>query len=1035
MKLSDVAIKRPVFASMLSLALVLFGAIAYQRLTVRELPDIDPPIISVQTTLRGANARVMESSVTDILEEELSTLEGLRTLTSSSAEQLSNITLEFTLDRDIETVAQDVRDKVSRVRGRLPIDIEEPVIAKQDADARPFFYLSLAAPGVDLLDVTNIADRVVKQRLQTIPGIGQATILGQRRYAMRVWVDPAALAARGLTVQDVSQAIRTRNVEVPAGRIESSQREFTVRSLGQLRTPEEFADIVVSNVGGVPVKLGDLARVAIGPENERSVFRYNGTTGVGIGIIRQSKANQLDVAEAVYAALPEIQAALPAGMTIRPSFDASAFVRRSISEAQRTLLEAAVLVVVIIFVFLRNMRATIIPAFAIPTSIIAVFAVMLALGYSINNFTLLALTVAIGIVVDDAIIVLENAYRHQEELGKDPETAAREGTSEIGFAVIATTASLIAVFVPLAFLQGNTGRLFNEFGLALAGSVLISSVVALTLIPMLCAKILRVPTTHGPVYQALERGFNWLANGYAAVLARTLRHPVLVGITTVALLGGAVLVFGTLPREFIPPDDRGIIFGGIVAPEGATLAFTDRYAAEAERILGEEDGVLSVFSSVGGVGGGASGGSPNGGFMGALLTPIEERPNLDAETILASLRPKLGQVVGASIFLQNPPAIGGLGAPLQYIVRHPNYDSLLVANQRLLMAARGIPGLVNVDTDLKVNKPELTLTYDRNRADDLGVPVADIAGTLQTMLGSSRAGTFTLENKLYDVLLQLDPAARATPSDMDNIYIRGRGGELVRLDAMASITETAGPRAISHYERVRSFTLSASVTPQITLGQAIDTLRAITAAELPAGTSIALGGQSRELEESGNELFFAFGLAIIVVFMVLAIQFESILHPITVLVAVPLAVIGAVFTLKLVGSTMNLYSQIGMILLVGLVTKNSILLVEYANQLRDKGMDRVAAILEAGRIRFRPILMTTVATIMGSLPIAIGIGAGSISRRPLGYAIVGGVTFSAVMTLLVVPVVWAQLEALRSRMASRREVPAMAVPSSQVVSS
>jgi multidrug efflux pump len=1016
MTLSDLSIRRPVFASMLSLALVLFGALGYQRLSVRELPDIDPPIISVTTTLRGANPRVMESSVTDILEEELSTLEGLRTLTSSSSEQSSSIVLEFTLDRDVETAAQDVRDKVSRVRGRLPQDVEAPIIAKQDADAQAFFYLSLSAPGISLLELSDIADRVVKQRLQTIPGVGSAQILGQRRYAMRVWLDPDALSARGLTVADVSQAIRTRNVEVPAGRIESSQREFTVRSLGELRTAQEFAEIVVSNADGIPVKLRDVARVELGSEHERSLFRYDGDPSVGIGIVRQSKANQLEVSDAIYAALPDIQAALPPGMLLEAAFDGSEFVRRSIDEAQRTLFEAGILVVIIIFIFLRNLRATLIPALAIPASIVSVFAIMFWLGYTINNFTLLALTIAIGIVVDDAIIVLENAYRHQEELGKDPETAAREGTREIGFAVIATTASLIAVFVPLAFLQGNTGRLFNEFGLALAGAVFLSGFVALTLTPMLCSRILRVPKRHGRTYQLLEGGFNRLAAGYAALLARALRHPAVVLGSAGALGVAAFLVFGTLNREFIPADDRGILFGAVIAPEGATLDYTDRYQGQAEGIMLAEPGVAHLFSAVGGFGG-----TPNSGFMGALLEPIEER-DLDAETILAQLRPKLFGVLGAFVFMQNPPAVGGFGAPVQFIVRHPDYDSLLVANQRLLAAARTVPGLVNVDSDLKVNKPELTVSYDRDRAEDLGVPVASVATTLQTMLGGTRAGTFTRENKLYDVLLQLDPIDRATPSDMDGIFIRGQDGSLVRLDAIARIAETTGPRAVSHYQRVRNFTLTAAVTPAFTLGEAIDTLNAITRAELPVGTSVALGGQARELAESGNELLFAFGLAILVVFMVLAVQFESLVHPLTVLMAVPLAVIGALFTLKLTGATINLYSQIGMILLVGLVTKNSILLVEYANQQRARGMARLEAILEAGRIRFRPILMTSVATIMGALPIAIGIGAGSTSRRPLGYAIVGGVAFSAVMTLLVVPVVWMLLEGLRGR--RRATVPA-----------
>ena len=1003
MKISEVSITRPVFASMISLALVLFGVLGYQRLAVRELPDVDPPIISVQTTLRGANPRVMESSVTDVLEEQLSTVEGLRTLSSSSAEQSSNITLEFTLDRNVESAAQDVRDAVNRVRGRLPLAIDEPVIAKQDADARPFYYLALSSPTLDLMQLSDIADRIVKQRLQTVPGVGSAQILGERRYAMRVWLDPNELSARGLTVQDVQAAIRSRNIEVPAGRIESSQREFTVRSLGELRTPEEFGNLVVSNANGVLIKLRDVARVELGPENVRSATRFGGIPAVGVGVVRQSKANLLDVADGIRAALPAIQAALPPGVVLEPAFDQSVFVRRSISDAQRTLVEAAVLVVIIIFVFLRNLRATIIPALAIPTSIVATFAVMFWLGFSVNNFTLLALTLAIGIVVDDAIIVLENAYRHQEELGEAPELAARHGTAEISFAVVATTISLMAVFVPLAFLQGNTGRLFNEFGIAVAGAVFLSGFVALTLTPMLCAKVLRVPPSHGPLYRILERGFDNLATGYRRGLGWALHQPVVVLGTVLAMLIAAALVFTTLQREFIPSDDRGVIFTSVIAPEGSTFAYTDGYQKRVEEIWQAIPEVATVFAFVG------RGGSPNGGFVVARLIPWEERTR-DVDQVMEDVRPKLGAIQGIMAFASNPPAVGGFGSPVQFIVRNPNYDSLLAANARLLAAARAIPGLLNVDTDLKVNKPELTVNFDRDRAEDLGVPVSDVATTLQTMLGGSRNSTFTRDNKLYDVLVQLDPARRSTPQDMSTLFMRGKDGQLVRLDALARVEETTGPRAIAHFDRVRAFTLSASVAPGFTLGEAIDTLTGVVRAQLPSGTTIAFGGESRELAESGGELLLAFGLAILVVFMVLASQFESIVHPFTVLMAVPLAVLGAIFTLKLAGATINLYSQIGMILLVGLVTKNSILLVEYANKLRERGMELTEAMLEAGRIRLRPILMTSVATIMGAVPIALGLGAGSTSRRPLGYAIVGGVFFSTILTLFVVPVTWVLLE-------------------------
>jgi len=1018
MKISELSISRPVFATMMSLALVLFGALGYQRLSVRELPDIDPPIVSVETSLRGANPRVMESSVTDVLEEELSTAEGIRTLTSSSNEQRSNVRIEFGLDRDVESAAQDVRDLVSRVRGRLPEDVDEPVVAKQDADARPFFYLALTSPTLDLLQLNDVADRIVKQRLQTIPGVARAQIQGERRYSMRIWLDQTALRARSLTVQEVAAAIRARNVEVPAGRIESQQREFTVRSLGELRTPDQFADLVISSQGGVLTKLRDVGRVELGPANDRSMLRFDRTPAIGLGVIAQSKANTIEVSKAIQAALPTIRALLPPSVELLESYDQSVFVERSIAAAQRTLIEAALLVVVIIFLFLRNLRATIIPAFAIPASIIATFAIMAAFGYSINNFTLLALTIAIGIVVDDAIIVLENAYRHQEELGKSPEQAARDGSKEIGFAVVATTASLMAVFVPLAFLQGNTGKLFNEFGIAVAGSVFISGFVALTLTPMLCAKLLRVPPSHGRMYLILERGFDALSSGYARLLARAMRHPLTVMAGVLALVVGAGLVFASLKREFIGADDRGVINVNISGPEGATLEYTDGYQRQVEEILAAVPEVNKIFSVIG------RGGQPNGGFLVARLKVWEERER-SVEEIIAELRPKFAAIAGVQVFASNPSAIGGFGSPVQFIVRHPDYDSLQAANIRMLAAARKVPGLVNVDTDLKVNKPELTIAYDRDRADDLGVPISDVATTLQTMLGGSRISTFTRDSRIYDVFLQLDADKRATPQDMDQLFVRGRDGQLVRVDAIASVEETTGPRGIAHYDRVRSFTLSASLTPELALGEAIDSLTAIVEAELPPLTTIALGGDARELSESGNELLLAFGLAILVVFMVLASQFESMVHPFTVLMAVPLAVVGAIFTLKLAGATINLYSQIGMILLVGLVTKNSILLVDYANQLRAKGLEVFDAMLEAGRVRLRPILMTSVATIMGAVPIAIGSGAGATSRRPLGYAIVGGIAFSTLLTLFVVPVVWMGLERVLARRRAPEASPAL----------
>jgi multidrug efflux pump len=1024
MKLSETAIRRPVLASMLSAALVLFGVIGYTRLSVRELPDIDPPVISVTTVLPGANAQVVETAVTDVLEEELSTIQGIRTLSSSSAEQTSNITLEFTLDRPVDVAAQDVRDKVSRVRGRLPVDVLEPVIAKQSADAQPFFWLALSSDNYDLMQLSDVADRLVKARLQSLPGVGSAAIFGERRYSMRVWVEPQALSARGLTVQDIEAAIAARNVEIPAGRIESTRREFSVRSLGELKTPAEFGEMVVASQGTQLIKLKDVARVELGPEDDRSIFRWKGTPSVAIGVVRQSKANLIDVAKRIRAELPAIQQTLPTGVKLERAFDGSVFVTHSIDDARLTLLIAAILVVLIIFVFLRNIRATIIPGLAIPASIIATFAIMYFLGFSINNFTLLALTIAIGIVVDDAIIVLENAFRHQEELHETPEQAAVNGTNEIGFAVIATTIALVAVFSPLAFLTGTAGRLLSEFGIAVAGAVVISGFVALTLTPMLCAKILRMQHQHGKTFQMFERGFNALSERYGQLLRRAVDHRVAVLLGTLAVVAVSVFAFLMFPptrlqNELIPDDDRGFFLVVVRGPEGASLPYTDSYVRRVEQIIGRTPDVDGYFTIVGGFAGGV-----NSAFVGVILKDWGER-HTSVQQMIGGLFPQLMGISGVLAFPYAPGAIG-FAQPIQYVVQNPDFAKLTDIMGPFVGRVSQVKGLANVQTDLFVNKPELRVTFERDRAEDLGVPVRDVASALQTFLGGRRVSTFTRNDKLYYVMVQLDPRDRATPSDMRGVYLRGKGGQLVQLDALANVQEGVGARQINHFNRIPSFTLSASLMPGLAQGEALDSIDAVAKQLLPPGTTTALSGESREYKESGSAIYFAFVIALIVVFMVLASQFESLLHPWTVLLAVPLAVTGALATLKFAaiihrsGATMNLYSQIGMILLIGLVSKNSILLVEYTNQLREKGLDTIAAVLEAGRIRFRPILMTSVATIMGAVPVAWGVGAGSASRKPLGYAIVGGVFFSTALTLFVVPAAYVTFDSLRERVRARR---------------
>ena len=796
MRFAETFIRRPVLSSMVSLALVLVGVIGYTRLPVREFPDADPPIVSVTVVLPGASPQVIESSVTDVLEEELSSVEGLRTMTSASQEQLSLITLEFTLDRQIEDAAQDVRDKVSRVRGLLPDDVEEPVVAKEDADAFPIMFLALTSNSYSLMELSDIADREVKPRLQTIPGVAGAPIYGERRFAMRVWLSPRELAARGLTVHDVEQAIQTRSVEIPAGRIESDRREFSVRYLGEMRTPAEFANLTVSSSGGQLVKLGDVARVEPGPEDERTVVRYSRQPGVFVGVVRQSKANVVEVAEAALAELPAVQRALPAGVQLSMAYDGSTFVRRSIQEARETLLITAGIVIAIIFLFLRTVRATAIPAVAIPVSIVATFAALAALGYSVNSLTLLGLILAIGIVVDDAIIVMENAYRHQEELGKDPQTAAIDGTREITTAVIATTIALLAVFSPLLFLTGATGRLFTEFGVAVGGAVLVSGVVALTLTPMLSAKILRVTHRESRFHHIVGTALDAITTLYGRTLGRAVKHPFLVIGGGAGLTTAAVALFFALEREFVPPDDRGFFFTFVVAPEGATVEYTDGYVRQLEEIIHRTADVRSSFAVVG------FGGPPSGGIVGPILEDWDERDR-SAQDIIAEVQPQFYfGVPGVFAFAVNPPAFGGFNPPVQFVVQNRDFDALVRGMDALTARASGIPGLLNVDTDLRVTKPELVVTLDRDRAEDLGVPARDVATTLQTLLGGRDVSRFTSDNKLYDVILRLDPGERATPSDISGLDVRGRDGNLVALDAVTRVEERVGPRQLNHHNRV-----------------------------------------------------------------------------------------------------------------------------------------------------------------------------------------------------------------------------------------
>ncbi len=896
MNISTTSIKRPVFASVMSFAILLFGIIAFTRLPVREYPDIDPPIISVVSLYRGASPSVVETEITNVLEEQFATLEGVKSLTSSSREQGSVITIEFELNRNVDEAANDVRDRVSRARSSLPREIEDPVISKVDANAQAIVWLGLSSDRHTGLELTDIADRILKERIQRLPGVGAVIIAGERRYAMRVWLDPLRMASHGLAVQDIEAAIRRENAEIPAGRVEGAQREFSVRTRGELTTPEEFGAIIVLQTRDDLVRLRDVAEVNVGAEDERTLARYNGQPAVGLGIVKQSKASTVDVAAEIRKALQELSGLLPAGMRLDVAFDSSLFIKDSINEVTESLIIAMCLVVLVVLAFLKSLRATIIPTVAIPISIIGAFAVAYFAGFTINILTLLALVLAIGLVVDDAIVVLENVYRHME-MGKSRRQAALEGSSEIGFAVVATTITLVAVFVPLAFLTGSIGRLFNEFGLTLAVAVLISGFVALTLTPMLSSRILKPLHGGSPGWatRSFDAFFKVLDNTYDRTLRFALRHRlVMIGIA-LATIGVSVALFKLLPSELVPIEDRSIGFGVVIAPEGSTIDYTDKYMREVESRLLPLPERHGLFAAIG-LGFGGPGRVTNG-FVFLRLKPRNERDK-SQQQIVRELFPKLISIPGVLAFVVNPPSLGGgfSSSPVQFVLQAENYEELNKGLGIMMAEASKLGYLMNLDTDLRLNKPELNLTIDRERASGLGVSVADIGSTLETLLGGRAVTNFKRGTKQYDVILQMKPSARSTPDAIREIYIRG-GGRLVQLASVVRVDETLAPKELNHYNRVRSATITANILPGVSLGQALNDLDRIAAEKLPAGMKREYAGQSLEFKSSSSSLYFMFLLAIIFIYLVLAAQFESFVHPLTILFAVPLAVFGALLTL------------------------------------------------------------------------------------------------------------------------------------------
>jgi multidrug efflux pump len=1022
MVLSDVSIKRPVFATVLSLLLVVLGVAAFQKLPVREYPAIDPPIVSVTTIYKGASNTVVESRVTEIIEGAVAGIEGVKAITSNSREERSQVSIEFRLDRDIDAASADVRDRVARVRSRLPDGVDDPLIAKVDGDQRAIVWFTLVSDRYNQLELTDFARRNLVDRLSIVPGVAQVNISGERRFSMRVWLDRQALAARALTVEDVENAIRRQNIELPSGRIESTQRELTVKTDSRLSTVEQFNNVVVAARPGYLIRLGEVAKVEVGPEDERSGLRANGQTAVGLGILRQSTGNTLSVAKGVKEEMARLKENFPDGIGFLVGYDESVFIEQSIYEVYHALAIGVALVIGVIFVFLRSWRATIIPTIAIPVSIIGSFTVIAGLGYSLNVLTLLAFVLAIGIVVDDAIVVLENIHARIEK-GEPVLLAAYRGSRQITFAVLASTLTLIAVFVPISFMDGNTGRLFTEFGIALAASVAFSALVALSLTPMMCSKLLKTHEGEGKLYLLTEKAFLGMNEGYRWILDRALRAPLVVLGGGVAMSFLAYALFLAVPKEFTPIEDRGVVVIPVTAPEGASMNYTSDSVAQIERILRPyiENGEAAVVMA--NIAPGFQRPAPvNSGLLFLRLKPWGQRykgseagvPKPDAperkqQDIVREIFPRIAGLPGVRAFALNPPSLGqrGFQPPVQFVLGGTDYETLRGWRDLIMARAAQEPRLLNVDSNFRETKPELRVRIDRARAADIGVPIDSIGRTLETMFGARNVSTYVDRGEEYNVILQARLQDRATPSDLASVFVRSTTTQqLIPLSTLVTLAEAAGPAELNRVDRLRSITITASLAPSFTLGEALETMDRFAAEELPPEARISYRGQSLEFRESAASLYFTFALALLIVFLVLAAQFESWIHPLIIMLSVPLAVTGGLGALYFTGISLNVYSQIGMILLIGLMAKNGILIVEFANQLREEGQDIRDAVLNAAVQRLRPILMTSIATVFGAVPLATAAGAGAESREAIGWVIIGGVSFATFMTSFIVPALY-----------------------------
>ena len=1000
MKLSEVSIRRPVFATVLSLMLVLLGAVSFTKLATREYPRIDEPVVNVSTRLIGASSEVIESQVTKALEDSIAGIDGVEILTSISRAEQSQITARFKLSKDPDSAASDVRDRVSRVRARLPDAIDEPVIAKVEADATPVLWLAFSTESMTPLQVTDLVARIVKPRLQTVSGVADVQVNGDRKYAMRIWLDPDKLAAYRLTVQDVEDALRRQNLEVPAGRIESSAREFNVTARTDLNTERQFAEVALKAVNGFTVRLKDVARIEQAAASERSIVRYNGKPAVSVGVIRNATANPLDISAGVREMMPRIQQDLPPGIRIDVANDNSVFIDRSVKSVYSTVAESVVLVALVVFVFLRTLRASIIPLVTIPVSLIGTFSLMALAGFTINTLTLLSLVLAIGLVVDDAIVVLENIFRHIEE-GLQPFQAALKGAREIGFAVVAMTLTLAAVFAPLAFTPGRTGRLFVEFALALAGAVLVSGFVALTLTPMMCSKLLKHNPTPNRFDRGMERALVALSNGYGRVLRWTLGQRWIVLLVMAAAGGGSWWLFTTAKSELAPLEDRGVILTSISAPDGSTLDYTNRYLRVIEKAGLDTPELDRIFMFAGNP-------SVAQGTVVLRARDWAERSK-STQQIARELQPKLAGLPGVTAFPVTPPSLGQgfRERPINYvIVTSDSYENLARVSQQFLAEMAKNPGFVQPDTDLRLNKPEIFMEVDRDRAADAGVAVDQVARTVETMLGGRAVTRYKRDAEQYDVIVQTADSGRTRPEDIERLFVRGRGDAMVPLSSLVMVRESVSPRELNHFNQRRSVSITANLAPGYALGDALKFMDETAAKVLKPGYATELNGVSREFRASSGALGLVFVLALLFIFLVLAAQFESFVDPFVILLSVPLSIVGALGAMQLTGGTLNVYSQIGLITLVGLITKHGILIVEFANQLRQQGRDTLEAVIEGASLRLRPILMTTGAMVLGALPLALAKGAGAESRQQIGWVIVGGMTVGTLLTIFVVPTVY-----------------------------